>query len=128
VDPAVLEEMKESMSEARDYATGRASVGFLSDRCQAKPPVLWYNDTRIEEGRREMMKGTDRRVAWYLWPFHALWRLLGSILELTGRVVGVVLGLVLLILGIVISLTVVGAVVGAPLAILGLLLVVRGLF
>ncbi len=76
-----------------------------------------------------MTKGTDRgKVAWYLWPFYALWRLLGLILEFTGRVVGVVLGLALLIVGIVLSLTVVGAVVGVPLAILGLLLIVRGLF
>jgi hypothetical protein len=68
------------------------------------------------------------KVVWYLWPFYALWRLLGFILELTGRVVGVVLGLVLVIVGIVVSLTVVGAIVGIPLAILGLLLIVRGLF
>jgi hypothetical protein len=50
------------------------------------------------------------------------------VLELTGRVVGVVLGLVLVIAGLVLSLTVVGAVVGIPLAILGLLLMVRGVF
>ena len=76
-----------------------------------------------------MTKGANQeKVAWYLWPFHALWRLLGFILELTGRVVGVVLGLVLVIVGIVVSLTVVGAIVGIPLVILGLLLIVRGLF
>jgi len=76
-----------------------------------------------------MAKGMNQgKVAWYLWPFYALWRLLGFILELTGRVVGVVLGLVLVIVGIVVSLTVVGAIVGIPLAILGLLLIVRGLF
>jgi hypothetical protein len=45
-----------------------------------------------------------------------------------GTSVGVVLGLVLVIVGIVVSLTVVGAIVGIPLAILGLLLIVRGLF
>jgi hypothetical protein len=75
-----------------------------------------------------MTKGTDQKVAWYLWPFYAVWRLLGLILEFTGRVVGVVLGLVLLIVGIVVSLTVIGAIVGVPLATLGLLLIVRGLF
>jgi len=68
------------------------------------------------------------KVAWYLWPFLALWRLLAFILELTGRVVGIVLGLVLVIVGIIVSLTVVGAVVGIPLAIFGLMLMVRGLF
>jgi hypothetical protein len=38
------------------------------------------------------------------------------------------LDLVLVIVGIVISLTVVGAIVGIPLAIFGLMLMVRGLF
>ncbi|HPV08684.1 MAG TPA: hypothetical protein PK801_07170 [Aggregatilineales bacterium] len=50
------------------------------------------------------------------------------ILEMTGRLVGIILGAVLLIAGVVISLTVIGAIVGVPIAILGLLLIVRGLF
>ena len=77
----------------------------------------------------ERINGTaQEKVAWYLWPFVALWWLLGFIVELTGRVIGIVLGLALVIVGIVISLTVVGAIVGVPLAVLGLLLMVRGLF
>jgi len=43
--------------EVKDCATKRASVGFLSDRCQARMHVLWYNNTRIE--RRE--KRNDKR-------------------------------------------------------------------
>jgi hypothetical protein len=78
--------------------------------------------------RKEMAKGSQGNVAWYVWPFYALWRLLELILELTGRVVGIVLGLVLVIVGIVVSLTIIGAIVGVPLIILGLLLMVRGLF
>lgn len=65
---------------------------------------------------------------WFLWPFVALWRLLAGILTLTGRLVGVILGLVLVIAGFAISLTIIGAIVGIPLIILGLLLIVRGLF
>lgn len=65
---------------------------------------------------------------WYLWPFVALWRFLTWILGLTGRVVAVVLGLALMIVGVIVSLTVVGAVVGVPLLIFGLLLILRGLF
>jgi len=74
------------------------------------------------------MAGASGSVAWYAWPFYALWRLVTFILELTGRILGVVLGLVLVIAGIVISLTVVGAVIGVPLALLGFLLIARGLF
>jgi hypothetical protein len=70
----------------------------------------------------------EKKVPLLLWPFYAIWRLVAFVLELTGRVLGVVLGLVLLIVGIVVSLTVIGAVVGVPLMILGMLLILRGLF
>ncbi len=63
-----------------------------------------------------------------LWPFVALWRLVTFILELTGRFLAIVLGIVLVIVGIVASLTVVGAIIGIPMILLGFLLVLRGLF
>lgn len=69
-----------------------------------------------------------RRIPWYLWPFWALWKLVSGIVEFTGRIVAVVLGLVLMIVGIILTVTVIGAVVGIPLVILGLLLTLRGLF
>ena len=70
----------------------------------------------------------QKKVPWYLWPFVALWKLLALILEFTGRVLGVILGLALIIVGIIVSLTVVGAIVGIPLIGLGVLLIMRGLF
>jgi hypothetical protein len=63
-----------------------------------------------------------------LWPFKLVWRLAALILELTGRLIAVALGLVLMIIGVVASLTVVGTVVGIPLIIFGFLLVIRGMF
>jgi hypothetical protein len=63
-----------------------------------------------------------------LWPFSAIWRLVVFVFELTGRIVAIALGIVLLILGVLVSLTVIGAVVGIPMALFGLLLVMRGLF
>jgi len=74
------------------------------------------------------MPESEHRTPWILWPFVALWRLIAMIVEFTGRIVAVVLGAVLMIVGIIVSLTIIGAVVGIPLAILGLLLVLRGLF
>lgn len=74
------------------------------------------------------MSGTTQAVPWILWPFYAIWRLVAGILILTGRLVGVVLGLALVVVGVLLSLTVIGAVPGVPLALLGGLLVVRGLF
>ena len=63
-----------------------------------------------------------------LWPFTALWNLIAGIIKLTGRLVAVVLGIVLMIAGFVLTVTVIGALVGVPLMVVGQLLVVRGLF
>jgi hypothetical protein len=69
-----------------------------------------------------------KHVPWYLWPFWAIWKLVIGIVAGTGRLVAVILGLVLLIVGAVLTATAIGAIVGIPLIILGLLLMVRGLF
>ena len=75
-----------------------------------------------------MTETTHHHTPWYLWPFVALWRLIAGIVTVTGRLVAVILGSVLMLAGFLVSLTVIGAIVGIPLAVLGLLLVMRGLF
>lgn len=67
-------------------------------------------------------------IPWYLWPFVALWRLIATIVEFTGRFLAMVIGLVFIIVGVVVSLTVIGAIVGIPMAIIGVLLFIRGIF
>jgi hypothetical protein len=74
------------------------------------------------------MTTQTRRIPWYLWPFAAIWKLLAVIVEMTGRFVAMVLGIVLMLAGGLVSLTIVGAIVGIPLAIIGLLLFLRGIF
>ena len=75
-----------------------------------------------------MTTETKQHIPWYLWPFAAIWKLLAVIVELTGRFVAMVLGLVLILVGVIVSLTVIGAIIGIPLAIVGLLLLLRGIF
>ncbi|HAX70851.1 MAG TPA: hypothetical protein DCY14_14660 [Anaerolineae bacterium] len=75
-----------------------------------------------------LMTTQKRHIPWYLWPFAAIWKLLAVIVEMTGRFVAMVLGIVLVIVGVLVSLTIVGAIVGVPLALIGLLLFFRGLF
>jgi hypothetical protein len=75
-----------------------------------------------------MTTQTKHHIPWFLWPFAALWKLLALILELTGRFVGMVLGIVFIIVGVIVSLTIIGAIVGIPLAFIGLLLLLRGIF
>lgn len=75
-----------------------------------------------------MHSARRNRVPWFLWPFWAVWRLVEFILQLTGRLVAVIIGLVLMVAGALVTLTVIGAIIGIPLFIIGLLLVFRGLF
>ena len=69
-----------------------------------------------------------RHVPWLLWPFYALWMLIAGIIRLTGRLVAVILGLVFLIVGGILTVTVIGSILGIPLMIFGFLVIVRGFF
>ncbi len=61
-------------------------------------------------------------------PFVWLWQLVTFILGLTGRLLAVILGFVLLVVGLLVTLTIIGAIVGIPMLIVGFALIVRGLF
>ena len=82
---------------------------------------------KLEEAKMSA-RNEHKQIPWYLWPFWAIWQLIAWIVLLTGRVVAVILGLVLMVVGAVVSLTVVGLIVGVPLFLIGLLLVFRGIF
>ena len=69
-----------------------------------------------------------KNTPWFLWPFAAIWNLVAWIVNLTGRLVAVILGLVFLIVGAILTITVIGAILGIPMILFGLLLVVRGLW
>ena len=74
------------------------------------------------------MSQKDDRTPWFLWPFVAIWKLVAGIIEMTGRLVAAILGLVLMIVGVILTLTIIGAIVGIPLIIFGFLLIIRGFF
>ena len=63
-----------------------------------------------------------------MWPLAALWDLLALVLNITGRVLAAILGLVLMIVGIALITAFAVLPVGIPLAILGLLLLMRSIF
>jgi len=67
-------------------------------------------------------------VSVILWPFTALWTLLSFILRLTGRLLAAILGLVLMIVGLLLTFLIVAAPVGIPLTVFGLLLLIRSIF
>ncbi len=74
------------------------------------------------------MARTKKRTPWLLWPFAALWNFFAYLVGLTGRLAAIALGITLMIVGVIVSLTIVGAVVGIPLFAFGALLVIRGLW
>jgi hypothetical protein len=63
-----------------------------------------------------------------LWPFAAIWNLVAYIVMLTGRLLAVILGFVFLILGVILTVTMIGAIIGIPLGIIGVLMIIRGLW
>jgi hypothetical protein len=65
---------------------------------------------------------------WFLWPFVTVWNLLALVLNITGRVLAGILGVGLMVVGIALTMTVAGAPVGIPLAVVGLLLIIRSIF
>lgn len=73
-------------------------------------------------------KKNKRPVPWLLWPFYAMFWLVSFILELTGRLVAAVLGLVFMVVGAILTVTVIGAVVGIPLMLFGFMLMLRSIF
>lgn len=75
-----------------------------------------------------MNKANENRVPILLWPFYVIWRLLTLILNVVGRLLCAILGLVIMIAGVLVTMSVVGAPLGIPLAALGFLLLVRAVF
>ena len=69
-----------------------------------------------------------RKVPFLLWPFWALFQLALFILKFTGRLVGALLGLVLVILGALLTITLIGAILGVPLILLGVMLMGKSIF
>ena len=63
-----------------------------------------------------------------LWPITAPFRLVQFLLKSVGRLAFIAFGFVLVMVGVMISFTIVGACIGIPLMLLGLSLILRGLF
>ncbi|MBI5670335.1 MAG: hypothetical protein HZC41_20270 [Chloroflexi bacterium] len=67
-------------------------------------------------------------MAILLLPFKLVWSFTAFILQMVGRLIAIVLGLTLLLVGGLLIITIVGAPVGVPLALLGFTLLLRALF
>jgi len=63
-----------------------------------------------------------------LWPFVAVWNLLALAFSITGRLLMTIVGLALMVIGITLLVTAMSVPIGIPLSILGLILMLRGIF
>jgi hypothetical protein len=61
-------------------------------------------------------------------PFILMGRLVELTLKATGRFMAVLIGIIFLMLGITLTITIIGAIIGIPLAITGFMLILRGFF
>ncbi len=75
-----------------------------------------------------MASTTPQSTSRFLSPLKLIWRLITLILGTGGRLLVIILGLVLVLLGGLLASTGLLAVCGLPLVIFGFLLLVRGLF
>lgn len=70
----------------------------------------------------------EKRTLWIFWPFVALWDVFSLLLRLTGRLAAGLLGLVFMVAGLILVLTVIGAPAGVVFLITGFLFLIRSLF
>lgn len=68
------------------------------------------------------------RLKILFFPFILIWNFIEFIIKITGRLLAVILGFVLMIAGITLCVTVVGALIGVPLIVLGTVMIIRGFF
>ncbi|MBE5785333.1 MAG: hypothetical protein E7330_05980 [Clostridiales bacterium] len=62
------------------------------------------------------------------WPFKMLWSFVGVVFLAVGKLMSLLLGLLITVIGVLLSATLVGAIIGIPLLILGVTMMVRSLF
>lgn len=63
-----------------------------------------------------------------LLPFRLVWLFFGFLLTVLGKLLGVILGLIFMIMGVILCFTLIASFIGIPLFIIGFLLVLRSIF
>jgi len=63
-----------------------------------------------------------------LLPFKAVFWLIGALFNITGRLIGALLGCLLMIIGLGLTATIFLAIIGIPLIIIGFVLIIKSIF
>jgi hypothetical protein len=91
-------------------------------------PVYALAVTAIHEEKSMTAHAHIHTLRWFFWPLGALLRLVFGLVGLVLRFAAFTVGVVFIAVGALISLTIIGAIVGIPLALIGLLLVLKAIF
>lgn len=75
-----------------------------------------------------MASNTFQRTPLILWPVVAIWKIITKLVELTGILIALLVGFVLMVAGAILSMTVVGAVIGLPLMFIGAMITIRAIY
>jgi len=96
--------------------------------CHLSLLILYLKQKSSFKTSKGVKMETNRKVPLLLWPFYAMMQLVIWILKVTGRLLGIVLGVLMVVLGVVLCMTLVGAILGVPLTILGVMLSFKSIF
>ena len=75
-----------------------------------------------------ILKEKEMRNSCLLWPITAPVRMVRFLLKSAGRLAFIIVGFGLIMVGVMVSFTIVGACIGIPFILLGVSLILRGLF
>ena len=76
----------------------------------------------------EMSIEKKSKVPWYLWPVWLPLKIAFFIIGLVGRLLGLIIAVLMILLGSVLTETIIGAIIGIPLMIIGIALGISCIF
>lgn len=71
---------------------------------------------------------TKAHTPWIFWPIRAVFDFIEWTLRISGRFIAAILGLAIMIVGIVFTITIIAAPLGLPMLMFGFVLMLRGIF
>lgn len=75
-----------------------------------------------------MATNAFRNTPVIFWPVVAVWMIITKLVELTGILIALLVGFILMVAGVALSATVIGAVVGIPLLFIGVMITLRAIY
>lgn len=75
-----------------------------------------------------MEMGEEFNMRILFWPVIMIWKVFGSLVSLTSRLLVAIFALLFMLVGVILTITIVGGIIGIPLFVIGTMLLLRSLF